>query len=726
MRIPVRNPIRISLRVKLLLISLLLLLIPLLGLRLNSSLKTSLLASQEDALSLTATAVSTALHNRADLFDREGFYSLQQGRDLYLFQLSNTIKLNDDTIADWQPELSKAREFGPGHLLIDRDDFDPESLRFRYLAGKQGEFLYALFDVTDDHLVYQGPNLLDFEGSDHLKIVIEKDGVQRTYLLAPQRPGLVIGVMNPDNAFADPPTENRIIGMWNESDTGYTLELRIHEDVLGDKLAFALADVDDAETGSLDALIGTANLQENTEQLGRLLTTSPALETVLEAMDRPYARIRVVDRNQRARAVVGGLHEIPRHQPDSEDLLNRLMTGMHALLQPLFRFFTSTLTTDIEDSASQPTAVNIHGIEEGFDGKSSITRYYLEGGPVEVMAAIAPVYSEDEVIAVVVVEQTTNSILSLSNQLIEETVLLSVVAFLVGGGALFAFAFVISSRIRTLRNQADASITADGRIHNAITKTDAADEIGDLGRTLDTMLVQLQEQIDYRERMADNLEHEMRTPLAGVAASLKNIEEELDGQQPERILEYLHGAGHNTRRLHELLTAIREGVTLKASLSQESMEVVDFNDALSKWLDFVWRKAFVEVEFVYRSPGRRAQIEGDVDRLLQALDKLVENAVSYHRSGTPVELILDSNDRHISLQLINQGSTIDPAIENKIFEYMVSNRVSKEERPHLGLGLYIARTIIEYHGGSLEGSNLPDGREGVRFTVILPACGHGV
>ena len=51
---------------------------------------------------------------------------------------------------------------------------------------------------------------------------------------------------------------------------------------------------------------------------------------------------------------------------------------------------------------------------------------------------------------------------------------------------------------------------------------------------------------------------------------------------------------------------------------------------------------------------------------------------------------------------------------------MVSSRVSKDKRPHLGLGLYIAKTIIEYHGGRLTGSNLQDGREGAVFKVRLP------
>jgi dedicated sortase system histidine kinase len=705
---------RAPLRVKLLLVSLLLLIIPLLGMRFNSSLKASLLASQEDTLNLTATAVATALNDRAELFIREGFHSLQQNRDLYLFQLSNTIKLGDHGITDWLPEYAKAKEYGREHLLEGAPDFDPRSLSFRYIAGKQDEFLYALFDVIDDRLVYQGDNLLDFDGSDHLQVVIEKHGIQQTYILAPRGPGLVIGVLKPLNAFVDPPAESRIIGMWNETAQGYMLEVRIDAEILGDKLAFAVADVDDAERGAIEAVIGTAD-----EDLGLLLSTSSATEEILESLDRPYARIRVVDRNRRVRAEVGGLHETRDPPPASDNFLDRLLVGVQSLFQPVFRFFTNSFATDIEDSASQPTEIDLQGLEEGFEGKSSIVRYLIEDGLVEVMAAITPVYDGDEVVAVVVVEQTTNSILSLSNKLIEETISVSIIAFLLGGGALFVFALVISTRIRTLRDQADASLTANGQIRNAITKTGAQDEIGDLGRTLERMLNQLQEQIDHREKMADNLEHEMRTPLAGVAASLKNIEEEL-GEGHPRILEYLDGAKHNSRRLHELLTAIREGVTLKGSLSHENMEVIDFGEALSKWLDFVWRKAFPGVEFSYQPPNRVVKVRCDVDRFLQALDKLIENAVSYHAPGTAIELTLESFGEWTTLQIVNQGSAIDPAIGHRIFDYMVSSRVSKDTRPHLGLGLYVAKTIIDYHGGRLTGSNLRDGRQGVTFTVSLP------
>ena len=133
---------RFSLRLKLALLSLLLLLFPLLGMRLNNTLKNSLITSQKDTLSLTAQAVSAALTDRNDLFDREQFHGLNQDRDLYLFQLSNIIRL-DGRLDDWWPELSEAEEFGREHLISSQDSYISKTLNFRHLAGKQDKFLYA-------------------------------------------------------------------------------------------------------------------------------------------------------------------------------------------------------------------------------------------------------------------------------------------------------------------------------------------------------------------------------------------------------------------------------------------------------------------------------------------------------------------------------------------------------------------------------------------------------
>ena len=709
---------RISLRLKLALISLLLLFIPLLGLRLNSSLKNSLIASQKDALSLSAHAVSAALNNRSDLFQREKFHSLQQDRDVYLFQLSNPIQLNGE-IDDWMPEFGVADIFGAEHLLTPTIDYDPDSLSFSHLAGKQGDYLYALFDIRDDHVTYRSQDTLRLDRSDHLQIIVDDEDALQKYIVTGYEPGWVIGFLMPEDPSQFPSIEKRIHGKWKQTDKGYTLEIRIHSDLLGSKLAFAVADVDDKETGTIENLIGTANLEEKNEP-GLLLAKSTAIEEILESLDRSYARIRVIDRNKRVRAEVGELGEAPRHSLSSNQTIDAILTKVHRIFQPVYRFFTTPFSPSPREARSQPTVVDLQGIPEAFDGNGSIVQYQDKDGQVEVMAAITPVFENGEVIAVVIVEQTTNSILTLSNQLIEETISLSILAFLLGGGALFLYAFRISARIRKLRNQSGASITEDGQVINTIRISHTKDEIGDLEQTLNSMLIQLQEQINYREKMADNLEHEMRTPLAGVAASLKNIENEIDTNQT-RIIEYLEGARHNTQRLDDLLTTIREATTLKDSLSQDSMEPFDICEALSMWLRLSWKRISPDVEFIFEAPDQPIKINGDPVLLHQAFDKLVENAVSYHTPGTPIELIIKRDKESVLLNVSNQGNTINPALHQQIFNYMFSSRVSTDTHPHLGLGLYITKTILKHHGGKITVNNLQNGIEGVVFTATLPA-----
>ncbi|WP_417908487.1 ATP-binding protein [Candidatus Electronema sp. PJ] len=714
---------RISLRLKLALLSLLLLLFPLLGMRLNSTLKNSLIISQKDTLNFTAQAVAAALTNRSDLFDREQFHALNQSRDLYLFQLSNIIQL-DGNLEDWQPELDQAEQFGREHLISSEESYLPQTLTFRHLAGKQDKYLYAFFDVQDDQVIYRSRNSLRLDRSDHLQIVIEDQKGQHSYLISPYEPGWINAFLMPDSPIKFPVSEQRIQGAWKQKSGGYLLELRIPLDLLGNKLAFTVADVDEEQERSVRVLIGTANLAENQEP-GWLLGTSKPIEDILRSLDRPYARIRVVDQNRRIRAQVGSLRN-PESLPADADQFAQLMRQVSELLRPLYRFFTTQFAAEvqIQDQASQPTELALQGIPEGLAGKHSLIKYLMDNSQTEVMAAIVPLHEGDKVIAAVVVEQTTNSILAFSKRMIEETIILSMLAFLFGGGVFFYFAYRLSGRIRKLRDQAASAITSDGHIRSAARPIKrSGDEIGDLGRTLDAMLDQLQQQIEHREKMADNLEHEMRTPLAGVAASLKNLKQEqmrLQESPSRQIMEYIRWAERDVQRLEGLLTSIREAASLKNALLLDSKEPLDLAKAVSMWLEHGWKLAFSGVDFLYQPPEQEVMVEVDPVRLHQALDKLVENAVSFHVAETPVELRLEQQADTVSMQVINQGPTIEPAWQQQIFNSMTSHRPLKDDRPHMGLGLYIVRTILEHHGGKVSVRNLEDGRSGVVFSITLP------
>ncbi len=156
-----------SLRLKLLLIPLLLLSIPLLGLpllslRFDNGMESELIANQEDALTHAAQTISAALNGRSDLLYQEEPLPKQQESKPNIIQLSAPIILNGE-IDDWLPAIDSAEIYGKEHLLTSNIEYNPDSLSFRHLEAKQGQYLYALFDVRDDYVIYRNKNALRLE-----------------------------------------------------------------------------------------------------------------------------------------------------------------------------------------------------------------------------------------------------------------------------------------------------------------------------------------------------------------------------------------------------------------------------------------------------------------------------------------------------------------------------------------------------------------------------------
>ncbi len=620
---------RISLRLKLSLLSLLLFLIPLIGLRFSTTLQASLLAARQEALMFTAKGVATALAGRPDIFDRELFHSLDQGRDLYLFHLTNSIRLNGNS-EDWLPELEQADEFGAEEVLYSETPYNYDSFHFKHIVGQSEQYLYALFIVHDNNVIFRDKNSLRLDLADHIQIgIVDPDGLPRRYLMATERPGwLNAFLMDPDPEKIIPlKNEPRIQGVWTINDDGYTVEMRIPLSLIGEKLAFAVADMDDPDNRKIVTLIGTAN-PEKSDEMGWLLAPSKAIEDILKSLDRPHSRIRVVDKNKRVRARFGSL-KAETTADEETSLFSSLLSLIQKGLRPVTKLFTEPFSMDFTDPASQPSTLDIQGLEEGLQGRSSITSYRIAAGKVEIMAAITPLIENDSVVGAVLVEQTTNSILALKNRVIEESIGLTILAFIVVASGLLLFASRISSRIRRLRNQAAQAIDASGKICANVEPLEARDEIGDLSRALSSMLSQLEEQNRYREKMADNLEHEMRTPLAGISASLNNLRRELDkSSQPAE--KYVAWALHDLARLESLLTTIRDATSLKKALECNCPETFDLTAALPIWLELGYQKSYPEISFSCTTPDDETPIYGDPDQLRQMLDKLIDNAASFH------------------------------------------------------------------------------------------------
>ena len=105
-------------------------------------------------------------------------------------------------------------------------------------------------------------------------------------------------------------------------------------------------------------------------------------------------------------------------------------------------------------------------------------------------------------------------------------------------------------------------------------------------------------------------------------------------------------------------------------------------------------------------------------RIEQLLDKIVDNAIDFHRSNSPIKVQLDAYRDYLQITVANRGPVLPDKSEKSLFDSMVSHR-GPQNRLHFGLGLYVVRIIAEYHGGTVRAINLTDG-SGVAIVVQLP------
>lgn len=119
--------------------------------------------------------------------------------------------------------------------------------------------------------------------------------------------------------------------------------------------------------------------------------------------------------------------------------------------------------------------------------------------------------------------------------------------------------------------------------------------------------------------------------------------------------------------------------------------------------------------------------------IVQMLDKLVENASQLAPKGSTIEINAHWPKEpagELTLRVINTGPPLPSAIEQQIFDSMVSSREASQQGGgvHLGLGLYIARLICEFHGGSIRASSVDASEPNqalVTFEIILPIISEG-
>ena len=677
-----------------------------------------LIQGQSQAQLLTAEGISTLFNGREDLFN-DLPVALEDFEPLYAQPLENTIRL-DGSADDWgQTDDRNYLQFGTSSGNQDAD--------FTLMLGERSDYLYAHMRVQDNRLVYRDPDYLRLDNADHIRLnFIGADGRDGRMSLVFDPSDVVTGFSMDEQwrYAATGSADNRIQGVLRrvEGVNAVALEFRIPLSLLGSRQYFGLTYVDVDDELQRDILRVTQTLPpEATQSFNLVVLRTPEVRNIVQGLGYSGAKIVVIDNQRRVRAEVGATR-LAAVEDDSSTQMGSLTRQLTRVGDFIRRFFVSL--------SGEPVAPDGVGGDAGEAEDESPSdraiRLSLQGDPIalrnplvsgeEIILAAHPIVSSDQVIGTVIVEQNIDDILRFQRTALEQVLLLSLLSLFAIFLALIAFAGRLAWRIRNLRREASAAIDVRGRLRRGglLNEMNAGDEIGDLARSVSNMLEKLKQHNSFLENMPRTLRHEINNPLNTLSTSLQNLADEHPGIDDSK---YLESAKRGVNRIGSIVQNLADAANLEEALEAEELENIDLNELLASYVANCG-SSHVGVSFQYKgSPAPVHALVSDF-RIEQMLDKLIDNAVDFHRVGTPIRVQLECYGDLLQIVVANRGAALSEERLHTIFDSMVSHR-GPDNRLHFGLGLHVVRIIAEHHGGTVSAINLADA-SGVAFVVRLP------
>ena len=665
---------------------------------------------------LTAKNIATVFNGREDLI--AGLPDLSDYESLVAPPIQGTVRL-DGRATDWDAPPSEPSVFGvPG------DDGS-----FALSLGNRRDMLFIYVEVVDDSRVYRDTGYLRLDNADQLRLsFVRSDGEDGRIAVMLSESGQTTAfwmdaewqfaeALDPDAALAGPP-ETRVQGFVRETDAGYALELRAPFDIFGTSVdeqasrirvfGLAFVDVDDPESRAIRAVTHTLPTSQNRENFGLVTVRSREAQKIIEGLAYADLYIQVIDAERVIRAETGSyrMTQTATERSWEARAMGWLAAGGNAL-GGLLR----DEPAPVVDGAETPLK---EVMDSALAGESRALR--RRAGEVETIIAGHPIISGGAVIGLIAVEKNIDDILLFQRESIDKIALVAVSSFLVVLFCLIVFAGRLTWRIRRLRQETAAAIDDFGRLRANVVASGmtSADEIGDLARSVSGMLGRLAQHNTFLQRMPRTLRHEINNPLNTLHTSLEHLAQE---STVVRDSKYLESAKRGVLRIGAIVENLADAANLEDSLVAEDPDVVDVQQIVESYVDN-YGAMHGEHALVYQGTREPANARIEDYRIEQILDKLIDNAVDFHRANSPITVQLEVRRDSLRLTVANRGPMLAPEIAASVFESMVSRR-GAENRLHFGLGLYVVRVIAEQHGGSVRAMNLVDG-SGVAVTVSLP------
>jgi two-component system, OmpR family, sensor histidine kinase ChvG len=246
------------------------------------------------------------------------------------------------------------------------------------------------------------------------------------------------------------------------------------------------------------------------------------------------------------------------------------------------------------------------------------------------------------------------------------------------------------------------------------------DEIGLVARSLSDMNHALQLRIDSIEAFAADVAHELKNPLASMSSAVESLANVKDAKLAKQLQGII---SDDVVRLDRLITDISELSRIDAQLARTRYEKVDVGQLIEGLLKARSARGLpsrAEIAFARPKKGS-AVVRGDASRLARVVENLLDNAISFSPEKGVVRIAASRAVDQVIVSVEDDGPGIAQAQRDAIFNRFHSDRPDSEAfGKHSGLGLSIAKTVVEAHKGSIEVRSR-DGKTGGWFVITLPA-----
>jgi signal transduction histidine kinase len=270
---------------------------------------------------------------------------------------------------------------------------------------------------------------------------------------------------------------------------------------------------------------------------------------------------------------------------------------------------------------------------------------------------------------------------------------------------------------KPLREMAAVATAMARGEHGRQVTVSSSDEVGELARAFNRMTAELAETDRLRRDLVANVSHELRTPLGALQAVLENVVDGVSEPDPETLRTMLD----QTRRLGRLVAQLLDLSRLEAGDQPFDIRSFAVRDVLESAAREARLHAPDDVVFSIDAPAG-LHAAGDPERIHQVVMNLVENAVRYSPRPGHVELRASQpkGEHAVTIEVDDEGPGIAEDELDRVLERFYRGDGRGADGGGAGLGLAIARWIVELHGGTIRAERREP--HGSHMVVTLPAA----